>query len=81
MFGGDMRLDEGVKVAGSATVFGGQIRRDPKATISGDVTAIGGRGWLVPILLFPFLILGLLIALAIWLVQRMRKPSGAAAAA
>ena len=80
-FGGDIRLDQAVKVAGSATVFGGQIRRDPKATISGDVTAMGGRVWLVPILLSPLLVLGLLIAFVIWLVQRMRRPSIPAAAA
>jgi cytoskeletal protein CcmA (bactofilin family) len=81
VFGGDIRLDKAVKVAGSATVFGGQIRRDPQATISGDVTSMGGRVWLVPMLLFPFVILGLLIAFVIWLVQRMRGPSIPAAAA
>jgi hypothetical protein len=79
-FGGDIRLDEGVKVAGDATVFGGQIRRDPAATISGDVTSMGGHGWLVPIVLAPFLVLGLLIAFVIWLVQRKRGPAAAVAA-
>jgi len=77
-FGGDIRLDEGVKVAGDATVFGGQIRRDPAATISGDVTSMGGHGWLVPIILAPFLALGLLVAFVIWLVQRRRTPAVAA---
>ena len=81
VFGGDIRLDQAVKVAGDATVFGGEIRRDPQATISGDVTSMGGRVWLVPILLSPFVILGLLIAFVIWLVQRMRRPSLPAAAA
>ena len=74
-FGGDLRLDHGVKVAGDATVFGGQIRRDAGASISGDVTSMGGRGWLVPIVLAPFVVLGLLVAFVIWLVQRMRRPS------
>ena len=79
-FAGDIRLDQGVKVAGDATVFGGQIRRDPAATISGDVTSMGGHGWLVPIVLAPFLAIGLLIAFVIWLVQRKRGPAAAVAA-
>jgi len=81
VFGGDIRLDQAVKVAGDATVFAGQIRRDPQATISGDVTSMGGRVWLVPVLLSPFLILGLLIAFVIWLVRRLSKPSLPATAA
>jgi hypothetical protein len=81
VFGGDIRLDQAVKVAGDATVFAGQIRRDPQATISGDVTSMGGRGWLVPLLLAPFLILGLLIAFVIWLVRRLSRPSLPATAA
>jgi predicted acyltransferase (DUF342 family) len=80
-FGGNVRLGQGVQVAGDATVFGGEIRRDPQATISGDVTAMGGRGWLVPILLAPFVILGLMIAFVIWLVRRRRRPYAPAAAA
>jgi cytoskeletal protein CcmA (bactofilin family) len=79
-FGGDIRLDEAVKVAGDATVFGGQIRRDPAATISGDVTSMGGHGWLVPIVLAPFLAIGLLVAFVLWLVQRTRRPSAPAVA-
>jgi len=77
-FGGDIRLDQGVKVAGEATVVGGQIRRAPGASISGDVTSMGGHGWLVPIVLAPFVALGLLVAFVIWLVQRLRKPSAPA---
>jgi hypothetical protein len=74
-FGGDLRLDKAVKVGGDATVFGGQIRRDPEASISGDVTSMGGRGWIVLIFLAPLVILGLFVALLIWLIQRARKPS------
>jgi hypothetical protein len=70
-----------VKVAGGATVFGGQIRRDPGASISGDVTTMGGHGWLVPIVLAPFLAIGLLVAFLIWVVQRARKPSAPALSA
>jgi hypothetical protein len=72
---GDARLDEGVKVAGDVTVVGGEVRRNPQATISGDVTNVGGRGWIIPILLVPFAILGLLIALVVWLIQRAHRPS------
>ena len=79
-FAGDIRLDQGAKVTGDATVFGGQIRRDPAASISGDVTSMGGHGWLVPIVLAPFLAVGLLIAFVIWLVQRKRGPAAAVAA-
>jgi Polymer-forming cytoskeletal len=77
-FGGSIRLDQAVKVAGDVTVFGGEIRRDQQARISGDVTSMGGRGWLVPILLAPFVILGILIAFVVWLIQRLRRPSSPA---
>src|ERR1700682_4737737 len=74
-FGGDIRLDRAVKVAGDVTVFGGQIRRDPEAAIAGDVNSMGGRGWLIPIFLFPFVFLGLLIAFVVWLIQRLLNPA------
>ena len=77
-FAGDIRLDHGARVAGDVTVFGGQIRRDPEASVSGDVTSMGGHAWLVPILLAPFVVLGLLVAFVIWLVQRLRRPSAPA---
>ena len=80
-FGGDVRLDPPVKIAGDLTVFAGKVRRDPQATVSGDVTEIGGRGWLLPMLLVPFMILGLIVAFVIWLIQRLRSPSVPAAAA
>lgn len=74
-FGGNIRLDPAVKVAGDVTLFGGEIRRAPQATISGSVTTMGGRGWIVPILLAPFVFLGLLVAFVVWLVQRARRPA------
>ncbi len=74
-FGGDLRLDKGVKVSGDVTVFGGQLRRDSEASIGGDVTSMGGRGWIIPIFLFPFVLVGLLVAFAVWLVQRLVKPA------
>jgi hypothetical protein len=75
VFGADVRIDQAVKVAGDLTVLGGEVRRSPQASIGGDVTNIGGRGWIIPILLAPFAILGLLIALVVWIIQRARRPS------
>jgi len=75
IFGGDARLDRGAKVAGDVSVFGGQVHRDPQAAIAGDVTSFGGHGWLLPILLMPIVLLGLLVALVVWIVQRTRRPS------
>lgn len=75
IFGGDARLDRGTRVAGDVSVFGGQIHRDPQAAIAGDVTSFGGRGWLLPILLTPIVLLGLLVALIVWIIQRARRPS------
>jgi hypothetical protein len=79
--GGDLRLTKGVKVDGDATVFGGQLRRDPEASVGGDVTSMGGRGWIVLMFLTPFVVLGMFVALVIWLVQRMRRPAVPATAA
>jgi hypothetical protein len=81
IFGGDARLDRGVRIAGDVSVFGGQIHRDPQAAIAGDVTSFGGHGWLLPILVTPIVLLGLLVALVVWIVQRTRQPSLPAAAA
>lgn len=80
-FAGDLRLTRNVKVDGDATVFGGQFRRDPQASVGGDVTSMGGRGWITLIFLAPLLVLGLVVALVIWLVQRIRRPAVPATAA
>lgn len=80
-FGGDLRLTKGVKVDGDVTVFGGQVRRDPEATVAGDVTSMNGRGWVALIFLVPLVVIGVLVALVIWLVQRARRPSVPAPAA
>jgi Polymer-forming cytoskeletal len=80
-FGGDLRIDQPVKVAGDVTVFAGQLHRDPQAAVSGDVTSMGGRAWLLPMLMAPFIILGLLVAFVVWLLERLRNPSAPAAAA
>jgi hypothetical protein len=79
--GGNVRLGAGIQVAGDATVVAGELHRDPQATVGGDITEMGGRGWLLLIVLFPFVVLGLLVAFVVWLIERLRQPSVPAAAA
>ena len=73
IFLGDARLGEGTKVAGDATIFGGAIRRQPGATVSGDVTNFESKPLTVLLIASPFIFLGLLVALVVWLVQRNRR--------
>lgn len=73
-FGGNVRLDKGAKVS-SITVFGGRIHRDPEATVNGDITNFSGSIWLFLIFGLPFVFLGALIALIIWLVRRFTRPT------
>ena len=75
-FAGDVRLDGGARVK-DVTIFGGRIRRDPQSSVEGDVTTFaGGAGlWLFIIFGLPFLVLGAIIALIVWLVRRSRRPA------
>jgi len=74
-FAGNIRLEKEVKVAGDVTLFGGRIHRDPAASVGGDVTVMGGPGWIVLIFAIPLVFLGLFIALIVWLIQRLVRPS------
>jgi len=76
---GSVRLESNTKIGGDVVAVAGKIRRDPQAVIGGDVTSVGGVGWMVPLLLAPFLLLGGIIALTIWLVQRNRRTGTATA--
>jgi len=80
VFGGDIRVDKEAKIARDVTVFGGRIRRDPASAVGGDVTAMGGPGWMFLIFLVPLIFLGLFVALIVWLVRRLMRPSVPAAA-
>ncbi len=80
VFGGDIRLEKEVKVGGDVTVFGGRVRRDPTATVGGDVTNMGGHGWMLLIFVGPFVVLALFIALIVWVIRRLIRPSAPAAA-
>jgi hypothetical protein len=77
---GNLRLDSSTKVGGDATVVAGELRRANGAQIGGDVTSVGGIVWVPIILLSPFVFLGLLVWLIVYLVQRGRKPALPAAA-
>jgi len=80
VFGGDIRIDKEAKIAHDVTVFGGRIRRDPASSVGGDVTTMGGPGWIFLIFLIPCIFLGLFVALMVWLIRRLLRPSVPAAA-
>ena len=75
VFGGEMRLGKEAHVGGDVAVFGGRIYRDPSSSVGGDVANTGGRGFVVMILLAPFVFLALIIVLITWLIRRIRRPS------
>jgi len=75
VFGGDIRIDKAAKIARDVTVFGGRIRRDPASSVGGDVTTMGGPGWIVLIFLVPLIFFGLFVALIVWLIRRLTRPS------
>jgi hypothetical protein len=72
---GDARIENGAQVAGDLTAIAGTVRRDPQATVGGDVTSMGGGGWVFLVFLLPFAVLGGIVALIIWLIQRSRQPA------
>lgn len=74
-FGGDIRLDKDVKVAGDVVVFGGRVRRDPAASVGGEITNMSGVGWVILIFALPLVFLGVFIALVVWLIRRLLRPS------
>jgi len=72
--GGDIVVENGASVGGDAAAIGGSVRRAPQGVIGGDVDSLG-FSWLVLLILIPLAMLGALVALIIWLVQRSRaKP-------
>jgi hypothetical protein len=71
---GNSHIENGTQVAGDLTAIAGTVRRDPQATVGGDVNSMGGGGWVFLVLLLPFIFLGGIVALIIWLVQRSRHP-------
>lgn len=74
-FGGDIRIEKETRIARDVTVFGGRIRRDPTSTVGGDVTTMGGPGWMFLIFLLPVIVFGLFVALIVWLIRKLLRPS------
>lgn len=72
-FVGTLRLDAGTSVGGDSAVFGGRLQRDPSATVGGDTTEFCGGFWLFLIFGLPFVFLGVLIALIVWIVRRFTR--------
>ena len=72
---GDVRMQAGAQIAGDVTAVGGAVRRNTGSSIAGDVTSLEGTRWVLAIILPPIFILGLIVALIIWLVQRGRRPA------
>jgi hypothetical protein len=75
IFGGGVRLERQSNVGGDVTVFGGRIHRDSSASVGGDVTNFGGPIWIVLIFGLPLALLGGFIALIVWIVRRLTRPS------
>jgi Polymer-forming cytoskeletal len=76
---GDVRLDNGAQIAGDVAAIGGSVKRDSGAAVSGDVASLGGAGWFMLIFFVPLGVVGGIIALIVWLVQRSRRPAAATA--
>jgi cytoskeletal protein CcmA (bactofilin family) len=75
IFAGNLRLDKEVKIRGDVTVFGGRIHREPESMVGGDVTNFGSPLWIVLIFGLPLAIFGAFIALVVWLIRRLTRPS------
>jgi hypothetical protein len=72
---GDLRLESAAQVAGDVTTVGGTVRREPQANIAGDITSLSGAGWALLIVLLPLAFVGGIIALIVWLIVRIQKPT------
>jgi hypothetical protein len=72
---GDLRLQSAAQVAGDVTTVGGTVRREPQASVAGDVTSLAGVGWIILIFLLPLTIVGGMIALIVWLIARIQRPT------
>lgn len=75
---GDIRVNNGAAISGDLTAVAGSVIRQPSATVTGDVTSLPGAIWIFLIVGAPLIVLGMIIALIIWLVQRGRTPAAAA---
>jgi hypothetical protein len=76
---GDVRIQSAAQVAGDLTIVGGKLRREPQATVAGEITALEGTGWTLLIVLLPLAFVGGFVALIVWLIARIRRPTPIAA--
>jgi hypothetical protein len=76
---GDIRVEPAGSVGGDATSVGGSLRRQAGATIGGDVTALESRFGVIMLMAAPFVVLGMIVALIVWLIQRSRQRTAVAA--
>jgi hypothetical protein len=72
---GDVRMQSGAQIGGDVTAVAGGVRRASQSLIGGDVTSLEGTRWVLAIIIPPLFIIGLIVALVIWLVQRNRRPA------
>jgi len=70
---GSIEVENDGRISGDVAAFGGRIRRDAKGLIGGDQASFAVF-WVLLMALVPLAILGLIIALIVWLVQRNRQP-------
>ena len=75
--GGDVRAQSGVAIGGDVTAIGGAVRRQPGTQIGGETTALEGRAWIFLIFGLPFVLLGVFVALVVWLVRYLVRPTPA----
>jgi hypothetical protein len=73
--GGDIRAQSGVAIGGDVTAIGGTVRHQPDTQIGGETTALEGRTWIFLIFGLPFVFLGLFVALVVWLVRYLLRPT------
>ena len=74
-FGGNVSLETTGKIGGDLTVFGGRIHRDAESVVGGAVTNFSGGFWLPLIVGLPLILLAGFVALIVWLVRRLMRPS------
>jgi len=70
---GNVHLENGAQAAGDVTAMGGNVRRDPQALIAGDITSMSQTEGIVVLVVIPLFVLGGIIALVVWLIQRNRR--------
>jgi hypothetical protein len=78
--GGNIRLENSAQLGGDVTVFGGRLYRDSSVAVRGDISSFTGSMWLFLIFGLPFILLGALIALIVWVVRKFTRPTVPAAA-